>query len=132
MDRFTHQDASDFQYGIVNIDLDVTLGTNGATTGATINYGDGILSIVLSGTGVYTVTFQDGYIECLNIIENIIQASYSASGAVYFTWTTEYAYSAGPPAAATVVLTARTAAGAAVTPATGDRIKLTFRMKRSR
>lgn len=131
MDRRTNQDGADFQQGTVNVDLDVTLGTNGATTGATINRGDGILSIVLSGTGVYTVTFQDGYVDCLNIIENVIQATYSASGAVYMTWTTGYAYSAGPPAAATVVLTARTAAGAAVTPATGDRLKLTFRMKRS-
>lgn len=131
MDRRTNQDGSDFQQGTVNVDLDVTLGTNGATTGATINRGDGILSIVLSGTGVYTVTFQDGYIDCLNIIERVIQASYSASGACSMGWTTAYAYSAGPPSAATVVLTARTAAGAAVTPATGDRLKLTFRMKRS-
>jgi hypothetical protein len=131
MDRFTHQDGSDFQFGVVNVDLDITLGTNGATSGVTPTRGDGILSIVLSGTGVYTVTFQDGYVDCLSIVANVIQASYSASGAVYMTWTTDYAYAAGPPATATVVLTARTAAGAAVTPATGDKLKLTFRMKRS-
>lgn len=131
MDRFTHQDASDFQYGIVNVDLDIILGTNGATSGITPKIGDGILSIVLSGTGVYTVTFQDGYINCLSIVKDVIQASYSASGACYLKWTTDYAYAAGPPSAATVVLTAVTAAGAAVTPATGDQLKLTFRMKRS-
>jgi hypothetical protein len=128
MDRFTSQDSSDFQRGIVNIDLDIILGTNGATSGVTPLYGDGIKSIVFSGTGVYTVTFQDGYINCMNVIENVIQAAYSAAGAVYMTWTTDYAFSGGN---ATVVLTARTAAGAAVTPATGDQLKLTFRMKRS-
>ena len=127
MDRFTHQDGSDFQYGVVNVDLDVTLGTNGATTGATTNFGEGVLSIVLSGTGVYTVTFQDGYIVCLNVIQNVIQASYSSSGACYLTWTSGEANGTTP----TVVLTAMTAAGAAVTAATGDRLKLTFRMKRS-
>lgn len=131
MDRYTSQDSSDFQRGVVNIDLDLTLGTSGATSGVVPKYGDGISSIVLSGTGVYTVNFQDGYVDCLNIIHNVIQASYSASGAVYLTWTTDYTYAAGPPSVASVVLTARTAAGAAVTPATGDKLKLTFRMKRS-
>jgi hypothetical protein len=128
MDRFTSQDSSDFQRGIVNIDLDIVLGTNGVTAGVTPLYGDGIKSIVFSGTGVYTVTFQDGYINCLQVTESVIQAAYSAAGAVYMTWTTDYAFAAGN---ATVVLTARTAAGAAVTPATGDQLKLTFRMKRS-
>lgn len=125
-DRYFNQDGEDALAGTVNLDLDMTLGTNGATTGVTPAIGKGILSVALSGTGVYTVTFQDGYVECLNIIENIIQAAYSASGAVYFTWTTDSA-NANP---CTVVLTARTAAGAAVTPATGDRLKLTFRMVR--
>lgn len=127
MDRFTSQDGADFQRWTVNVDLDVTLGTSGATTGATINVGDGVLSIVNSGTGVYTVTFQDPYWECLNVIENVIQASYSATGAVYMTWTSDSSNTTTP----TVVLNARTAAGAAVQPATGDRLKLTFRMKRS-
>ena len=116
------------QKGVVWVDLDITLGTAGATTGVIPNFGDGILSIVSGGSGVYTVTFQDGYVGCLNIIENVIQATYSASGAVYMTWTTAYAFASN---AATVVLTARTAAGAAVQPATGDRLLLSFRMKRS-
>lgn len=126
MDRFTSQDSSDFQRGVVNIDLTMVLGTAGAVP-ATFTIGDGILNVVSGGSGVYTVTFQDGYQACLNIIENIIQASYSASGAVYFTWTTDSSSSTTP----TVVLTARTAAGAAVQPATGDKIYLTFRMKRT-
>lgn len=125
MDRYTSQDTSAFQTRVVWIDLDMTLGTNGATSGVVPKTSDGILSVVLSGTGVYTVTFQDGYVNCLNVVENIIQASYSASGAVYFTWTSDNSATTTP----TVVLTARTAAGAAVTPATGDRLKLSFRMK---
>lgn len=127
MNRMLNQDGADFQRSTVNIDLDVTLGTGGAATlasGAVYNHSEGILSIVLSGTGVYTVTFQDGYVDCLNIIQNVIQASYSATGACGLTWTTAYSASAS-----TVVLTAMTAAGAAVTPASGDRLKLTFRMK---
>lgn len=127
MDRYVNQDGMDFQH-VVNVDLDITLGTAGATSGITPAVGDGILSIVSGGSGVYTVTFQDGYVGCLNIIENVIQASYSASGAVYMTWTTAYTFSGG---VATVVLTTRTAAGAAVQPATGDRLLLTFRMRRS-
>ena len=125
-DRYFNQDGEDAYAGVVNLDLDMTLGTNGATSGVVPALAKGILSVTLSGTGVYTVVFMDGYVECLNIIENIIQASYSASGAVYFTWTTDAA-NANP---CQVVLTARTAAGAAVTPATGDRLKLTFRMLR--
>lgn len=126
MDRFTNQDSSDFQRGVVNIDLVMTLGTAGAIP-TSFTYGDGILKVVSGGSGVYTVTFQDGYQACLNIIQTIIQASYSASGAVYFTWTTDSSSSTTP----TVVLTARTAAGAAVQPATGDVVHLTFRMKRT-
>lgn len=128
MDRYINQDGMDFQH-VVNIDLDITLGTAGATSGITPNVGEGILSIVSGGSGVYTVTFQDGYIGCLNITENVIQVSYSASGAVYMTWTTAYAFASN---AATVVLTTRTAAGAAIQPATGDRLLLTFRMMRSK
>jgi hypothetical protein len=124
MNRMTSQDGADFQRSTVNIDLDIVLGTAGATTGIVPKVGAGILSIVSGGSGVYTVTFQDGYTDCLNVIENVIQAAYSATGAVYMTWTTDSSATATP----SVVLTARTAAGAAVQPATGDRLKLTFRM----
>jgi hypothetical protein len=127
MDRMTSQDGADFQRSTVNIDLDIVLGTDGATSGVIPKAGLGILSIVSGGSGVYTVTFQNGYVDCLNIIENVIQATYSASGAVYMTWTTDSSNGATP----SVVLTARTAAGAAVQPATGDRLKLTFRMATS-
>lgn len=123
-DRYFNQDGEDALSGVVNLDLDMTLGTGGVTTGVTPLIGKGITSCVGDGTGVFTVTFQDGYVECLNVIENVIQAAYSASGAVYMTWTTDSA-NASP---CTVVLTARTAAGAKVQPATGDRLKLTFRM----
>lgn len=126
MDRFTNQDTASFQDNVVWIDLDITLGTSGATTGIVPAFGAGIKSIALSGTGIYTVTFQDGYRDCLNVIPGVIQATYSASGAVYMTWTSDNSATATP----TVVLVARTAAGAAVTPATGDRLKLSFRMKR--
>lgn len=125
-DRMTNQDGSDYQRSTINIDLDITLGAAGVTAGIIPKFGDGIKSIVSGGSGVYTVNFQDGFVDCLNIIENVIQASYSASGAVYFTWTTAYTASA---TVSSVVLTTRTAAGAAVQPATGDRFKLTFRMK---
>lgn len=127
-DRFFDQDTASAQPGVVWIDLVATLGTSGASASATIAYQYGIKSLSDNGSGVYTITFQDGYVACLNIIENIIQASYSASGAVYFTWTTDTSNTGTP----VVTLTARTAAGAAVQPATGDIIKLSFRMKRTR
>lgn len=123
-DRYFNQDGQDALSGVVNLDLDITLGTSGASSGVTPLIGKGILSVSDNGSGVFTITFQDGYVECLNVIENVIQASYSATGAVYMTWTTDAA-DANP---CKVVLTARTAAGAAVQPATGDRLKLTFRM----
>lgn len=125
MDRYTSQDTSSFQTRVVWVDLDIVLGTSGATSGVVPKFSDGILSIVLGGTGVYTVTFQDGYVDCLNVVANVIQASYSASGACKMTWTSDNSATTTP----TVVLTAMTAAGAAVTPATGDRLKLSFRMK---
>lgn len=123
-DRYFNQDGTNALSGVVTLDLDITLGTSGATTGVTPLIGKGISGISSSGSGVYVVTFQDGYVECLNVIENTIQATYSATGAVYMTWTTDAA-NASP---CTVTLTARTAAGAAVQPATGDCLKLTFRM----
>lgn len=127
MDGFTNQDTSSWQTNVVWCDLVMTLGTSGAVP-ASFTFGDGILNVVSGGSGVYTVTFRDGYAACLNIIENIVQASYSASGAVYFTWTTDNVGTA----TSTVVLTARTAAGAAVQPATGDKVYLSFRLKRTR
>jgi hypothetical protein len=125
MNRMLNQDTASFQRSVVWIDLDIVLGTAGATSGVIPKVGDGILSIVSGGSGVYTVNFQDGYTNCLGIVENVIQATYSASGAVYMTWTTDSSATTTP----SVVLTCRTAAGAAVQPATGDRLKLNFRMK---
>lgn len=126
MNRYTSQDSSDFQNNVVWVDLDIVLGAAGATAGVIPVFSDGILSIVSVGAGVYTVTFQDGYRDCLNVIPTIIQASFNAAAAYEVTWGADNTATATP----TITLTTRTAAGAAFQPLTGDRLKLSFRMKR--
>lgn len=117
-----YNDAHSFQTGEARVNIGFTCTTAGAVP-STLDIGAGVTSVVLSGTGVYTIVTKERYARFFGLtINNIIQASYSASGACAFK-ITSFDLSTN-----TVVLTAITAAGAAVTPLITDvvRIELKF------
>lgn len=112
------QDRTSYQTGEVDVHMAFTCTTDGAVpTAASAITADAGISCVLSGTGVYTFTTTQRYARFLGCkIRDVMQASYSASGAC------ELKITAFDLSAGTVTLTAVTAAGAAVTPAIGDKI----------
>lgn len=124
MDRNVSQDGADFQDRTVHVDLVFTAGTSGAVP-STFTYSAGIASVALTST-TYVVTLQDGYVAYLNGYGNVIQASYSASGATRAAISAQSVTGTTP----TVTITCYTAAGAAVAMATGDQLSFTIRLKR--
>ena len=112
------------------IDIQYTCGTSGAVptfpSGLTKAVADIILVIVLLGTGVLTITFRDAWERLVNVNGQILQASYSASGACGIKITTNNVETAGTQ---TLILTFVTAAGAAVNPASGDVVYLTITLQ---
>ncbi len=99
----------------------VTLSTSGAVP-TSFTVADGIISLSSAGSGVYTATLGRGAPYLVSFTCDTLQASYSASGACYSNLTTDNVAAATP----TVVFTTRTAAGAAVQPATGDKLFITI------
>lgn len=102
----------------------VTLGTSGAipTTDPVYTVADGIISLSSAGSGVYTATLGRGAPTLVSFRCETKQASYSASGACSGRLTTDNVAASTP----TVVFTTQTAAGAAVQPATGDKLYITI------
>lgn len=78
-DRYLNKDGGDFHPGVVEINLQFTAGTSGAVPArtATGSRFAGILSVVLSGTGLYTVTFQDTWYSVIGVMSGVYQASYN-------------------------------------------------------
>lgn len=74
-DRYLKTDGASFHPGVVDIFLEFTAGTSGAVP-TTLTRAAGIASVVLSGTGLYTVTFQDTYWSVLGWNVNILQSSF--------------------------------------------------------
>jgi hypothetical protein len=101
----------------VNGVKDLFVEWTGGTSPTVTNY-DEVVSVAYSGTGVFLITFSQAYNGVRHIGTSVLQASYSASGAVYLDETAESATNG------TVTLTARTAAGAAVAPASTDIIRV--------
>jgi hypothetical protein len=123
MDRFLEQDGADFQTRTVGVDLKFTAGTSGAVP-ASLTFSAGVKSVVKSGN-TYVVTFQDGYVGLLGVVGNVLQATYSASGAVII----QPVAVTDTTSPAVVTLQPYTAAGGAVALATGDILTCYFRFK---
>jgi len=81
MDRYTNQDGASFQPGEEHIWVEFVAGTSGAVPSALSGYvrADGIASMALAATGLYTVTLQDSYVACLGGSFDVMQATYSAA-----------------------------------------------------
>lgn len=109
--------------------IQFTFGTSGAAPTA-LTHGNSFCRIATpvvkpAGTGLYDIFLAEPWAEFYDIgYPNIVQASYSASGACYGALVTESA----TVAAASFRIQLRTAAGAAVDAATGDVIRLFVRL----
>ncbi len=83
MDRYTNQDGSAFQPGKVMVDVEFVAGSSGAVPTSLAGYvrAEGIASMDLAATGVYTVHLQDAYFACTRATFQVVQATYDASHA---------------------------------------------------
>jgi hypothetical protein len=122
-DRYLDTDGASFHAGVTDIFLEFTAGTSGAVP-SVLTTSAGIASVVLSGTGLYTVTFQDTWFKALDYNCNILQVTYSAThgGTVRVT-----------PANFTnnsiaLQVTTTDGVGTAVALTSGDVLKATFKM----
>lgn len=88
-DRKGFQDGADFHPGTFFINLQFTAGTSGAvpTRTATGSRFAGVSTVVLSGTGLYTVTFQDTWYSILGYEAGVYQATYNVAHCGQFTST---------------------------------------------
>lgn len=84
-DRKLYQDGASFHPGEVWLHTAFVLGTSGAVPAIATAWlrRAGVLSCVLSGTGLYTFVFQDTYVGVLTYIMEIDQATYNAAHACY-------------------------------------------------
>ncbi len=112
----------------VTLHLVIPIGAAGAVGTATSSH-EFLVSgpLVHGGTGVYTVHFRETWYNLLGYSLQCQQASYSASGADHVTLVTNSVRTAG-----TIVVTALTAAGAPVDPASGDILFLTFDLQETK
>jgi hypothetical protein len=116
-------DISSFQPGRTHIDVVAVLGTSGAAP-TTLTKGAGVASFTgPTGTGVYTLTLSQVYAAGLLAFPRMgtLQASYSTSGACDIILTSNAIATTG-----VLTFTTVTAAGAAVTPATGDTLYISL------
>ena len=81
----------------------------------------------LGTTGTYTISLREKWVAILGYSLNCQQATYSSSGACEVTLKTDSVNSA-----ATFVVECRTAAGALVTPASGDILFLTVDLQKTK
>jgi hypothetical protein len=88
-DRLAYQDSADFHPGVVIINLQFTAGTSGAVPSRTAagSRFAGITSVVLSGTGLYTVTFQDTWYSVIAVQSGVYQATFDKTHGGMFTST---------------------------------------------
>lgn len=124
MDRFVNQDGANFQAGVVNVDLVFVAGAAGAVPSTFIK-ADGIASVTKS-TNDYIVQLQDYYIAQLASPVEVQQAVYNAStGACEGHVTASSVDTNGR-----LTMSFYNAAGTAVSLATGDILRATFRLQR--
>jgi hypothetical protein len=116
-------DLSSYQAGRCFIDLIYTSGASGAVPSPLGNFAFGITSVTRTGTGLFTIVFDGQASALLNYTLNNHQATYSASGAC-FVQVTGVTLSTR-----TITIQTVTAAGAAVDPASGDILHMTFQFQ---
>jgi len=125
----TTQDGANAEPGVVTLDLQFTAGSSGAFP-ATVTRGKefnvATCTKVASSTGLYDLFLRETWLYLLNENVKVIQASYSASGAVHGFVTVDSVNSTTAPK---VRVTFRTAAGAAVDLASGDIVRVTLRLQ---
>jgi hypothetical protein len=124
-DRRLYQDGGSFHPGEARINLEFTAGTSGAVP-STLTRRAGIASVVLSGTGLYTVTFQDTWFSALGFDYEILQATYTNTHGGMITVTpTGFTTSS-----CALQVRSTDGNGTAVALTSGDVLKATFRMAR--
>lgn len=108
------------------VHLQWTAGTSGAAPASMTESGGGFLDattpITASGSGVYKLNMATRVPTVQHVTADVLQASYSASGACKG-FATVYNNNASTPY---ITVTFRTAAGAAVQLATGDIVRVTI------
>ena len=127
-DRLGYQDSADFHPGIVFINLQFTAGTSGAVPSrtATGSRFAGVSSVVLTATGVYTVTFQDTWYSVISVNSGVYQVTYDKTHGGQFTSTPAQTLTSG------VVLQCRSTDGngTAVALTSGDVMWAVFKLAR--
>ena len=81
--RKLYQDGASFHPKEQTVNLQFTAGTSGAVPAFTVAgwRRAGIASVVLTATGIYTVTFQDTYVGLIKADVDILQATYDVTHA---------------------------------------------------
>lgn len=121
----TFSDLTGMESGRVFLDLAWTSGASGAVPAA-LSRSMGITSVVHGATGVYVITFKEQWKSgVLSFSRHVRQATYSASGACVVQMTGNAINTAAP----TITILVTNAAGAAVEPASGDVIGMTFELQ---
>ena len=127
-DRQLYQDGADFHPGTAEINLQFTAGTSGAVPlrTATGSRFAGIATVVLTATGVYTVTFQDKWYSVIGVESGVYQVTYDKTHGGMFTSTPAQTLTTG------VVLQCRSTDGngTAVALTSGDVMWAVFKMAR--
>lgn len=80
MDGYLNKDGASFHPGEVYVNLEFTAGTSGAVP-SKLTRSAGIASVVLTATGIYTVTFRDNYVSLIKADVDIWQATYDVTHA---------------------------------------------------
>ena len=125
MDGYTSQDGSNFQRGVVTVDIEFTAGTSGAVPAlSAFARRWGVLSVVLSATGLYTVTLQQKYAAILNYTVNVLQSTYDATHGDKAT------VDADTITGQVIPFQVRATDGTAVALTSGDKIKITIRAQK--
>lgn len=110
--------------GITNIDLVFTSGASGAVP-SKLTRSNGIKTITRSGTGAYDGVLRSSYVQSINAIGSIVQASYAAAGACEIRITADTIATDGKFSFVTVKGTD----GSVVDMSSGDVIRLTLRIQ---
>jgi hypothetical protein len=119
-----YPDFSSMQTGTVKVPVQWTSGGTGAVPAlSAFKYKAGITSVTRNSAGLFTIVFPAACKGIFGVYGNVVQASYSASGAVSPIIKANNMTVLGTHS---IQIQTSTAAGAAVDPASGDVIMLVF------
>ncbi len=130
MDRFTFTDQSAFQPGRVTLDIEFAAGSSGAVPTSLSDYvrSNGIDSMDLAATGLYTVHLSDCYVGFIGGTLSIEQATYDASHACRGEVAVADVTDADDPLVTFQAIQNGTGAAAAAT--SGDIVRITLTLQR--